>query len=436
MEAEKNAPIRVLHVFGRVGLGGAESRIMDLYGHIDRERVQFDFLVHSEPDKTGKKCPTSDELMHVREPDYFDSDIRKLGGNIYAVPRFCGTNLLAYRSALHHFFGEHQGVWKVVQGHMTSTAAIYLPIAHQHGIPIVCAHVRSGGTDPGIKGIMTDILRKPLQNEKTVDYRFTCTQAAGRRVYGNALTDAGKVRVIPNAIDIERFAFQPETRQKIRKELHLEDAIVIGHVGRFHYAKNHEYLLRIFAQMQRMLDEDDKNQYSIMHGLPLRLMLLGEGSLMEDMKRLAEQLHISKQVLFMNNHSNVNEYYQAMDYFCFPSRYEGLPGTVVEAQAAGLQCLISDSLTEEVDITQLVSRLRIDLPPQTWAEKILQDLMPDEKMTAEGQMHTAEQQRTTAYAIGDRMGSSGYITDQIRKAGFDVKTQAMMMTYFYENGHF
>ena len=436
MEAEKNAPIRVLHVFGRVGLGGAESRIMDLYGHIDRERVQFDFLVHSEPDKTGKKCPTSDELMHVREPDYFDSDIRKLGGNIYAVPRFCGTNLLAYRSALHHFFGEHQGVWKVVQGHMTSTAAIYLPIAHQHGIPIVCAHVRSGGTDPGIKGIMTDILRKPLQNEKTVDYRFTCTQAAGRRVYGNALTDAGKVRVIPNAIDIERFAFQPEIRQKIRKELHLEDAIVIGHVGRFHYAKNHEYLLRVFAQIQQMLDEDDENQYAIMHGLPLRLMLLGEGSLMDEMKSIAEQLHIAKQVLFMNNRSNVNEYYQAMDYFCFPSRYEGLPGTVVEAQAAGLQCLISDSLTEEVDITQLVSRMSIDLPPEIWAEKILKDLMPDESTAADRQMQTAERQQTAAYAIGDRMGSSGYITDKIRHAGFDVKAQAMMMTYFYENGHF
>ena len=127
---------------------------------------------------------------------------------------------------------------------------------------------------------------------------------------------------------------------------------------------------------------------------------------------------------------------ECFDVFLFPSLFEGLPVTMVEAQAAGLQCLISDSLTEEVDITQLVSRLRIDLPPQIWAEKILQDLMPDEDTVAEGQMHTAEQQRTTAYAIGDRMGSSGYITDQIRKAGFDVKTQAMMMTYFYENGHF
>lgn len=436
MGAEKNTPIRILHVFGRVGLGGAESRIMDLYGHIDRERIQFDFLVHCEPDQTGKKCPTSDELMRVREPDYFDSDIRRLGGNIYAVPRFRGTNLLEYRKALKKFFREHRGVWKVVQGHMTSTAAIYLPIAHQNGVPIVCAHVRSGGTDPGLKGFMTDLLRRPLQNEKTVDYRFTCTQEAGRRVYGDVLTDAGKVRVIPNAIDIARFSYQPETRLKIRKELHLEDALIIGHVGRFHYAKNHAYLLHIFAQLQRILDEDDENRYSIMHGLPLRLMLLGEGSLMADMKNLAEQLHISEQVLFLNNHSNVNEYYQAMDYFCFPSRYEGLPGTVVEAQAAGLQCLISDSLTEEIDITELVSRMSIDLPPEKWAEKILQDLLGDEDIAADRPVHRADHQKVTEYAVGDRMGSSGYITDKIRRAGFDVKTQAMMMTYFYENGHF
>ena len=436
MEAGKKIPIRVLHVFGKVGLGGAESRVMDLYSHIDRERIQFDFLVHSEPGQTGKKCPTSDELMHVREPDYFDSDIHRLGGNIYAVPRFCGTNLLAYRSAMKRFFKEHQGVWKVVQGHMTSTAAIYLPIAHQNGISIVCAHVRSGGTDPGLKGILTDFLRIPLKKEKTVDYRFTCTQEAGRRVYGEALSDAGKVRVIPNAIDIERFAFQPEIRQKLRKELHVEDAIIIGHVGRFHYAKNHEYLLHIFAEMQRILDEDDKNQYSIMHGLPLRLMLLGEGSLMADMKSLSEQLHISNQVLFMNNHSNVNEYYQAMDYFCFPSRYEGLPGTVVEAQAAGLQCLITDSLTEEVDLTELVSRMSIELPPEKWAEKILNDLMMDDDAAAGIQTQTAGHQSKAEHAIGDRMSSSGYITDKIRQAGFDVKTQAMMMTYFYENGHF
>lgn len=194
---------------------------MDLYGHIDRERIQFDFLVHSEPDKTGKKCPTSDELMHVREPDYFDSRYSKTRWKY-----ICSTRILWYQSVgiieAHCiiFSKEHQGVWKVVQGHMTSTAAIYLPIARQHGIPIVCAHVRSGGTDPGIKGIMTDILRKPLQNEKTVDYPFYL-YTGGREAGLWKCTYGWKVRVIPNAIDIERFAFQPEIRQKIRKELHL-----------------------------------------------------------------------------------------------------------------------------------------------------------------------------------------------------------------------
>ena len=434
MKTGAETPIRVLHVFGKIGLGGAESRIMDLYRNMDRERVQFDFLVHSEPDRTGKKCPTSDELMSVREPDYFDSAITQMGGRIYAVPRFCGTNLADYRRALDEFFRAHQGTWKVVQGHMTSTAAIYLPIARKYGAGITCSHVRSGGTDPGLKGVMTNLLRRPLQKEKTVDFRFTCTEDAGRKVYGDALVDAGKVRVIPNAINVEKFAFTPQVRETLRKELHLENAVVIGHVGRFHYAKNHEYLLRVFGEFVRMVEDDEKNEYAMLHGLPLRLMLLGEGELMEDSRKLADELHISQNVMFMNNRSNVSAYYQAMDYFCFPSRYEGLPGTVVEAQAAGLQCLISDAITEEVDLTELVSRMSIELPPRKWAEKILSDLMlegSDAQKRAQ-----ADRMPVSEYAIGDRAGSSAYITDAIRRAGFDVKTQAMMMMYFYENGHF
>lgn len=439
MKAGAETPVRVLHVFGRVGLGGAESRIMDLYRNIDRDRIQFDFLVHTEPDRTGKRCPTSDELMSVREPDYFDSDILRLGGRIYAVPRFQGTNPAEYRRALETFFRTHQGIWKVVQGHMTSTAAIYLPIARKYGAQIVCSHVRSGGTDPGLKGIVTNLLRKPLQNEKTVDFRFTCTEDAGRKVYGDALVDAGKVKVIPNAINVQKFAFDPETRTRIRTELKLDNAVVIGHVGRFHYAKNHEYLLRVFAELVKMVECDDQNRYAILHGLPLRLMLLGEGELMENCRKLAEELHISAAVMFMNNRSNVSEFYQAMDYFCFPSRYEGLPGTVVEAQASGLQCLISDAITTEVDLTELVSRMSIDLPPQVWAEKIIQDLMLE---NADAEDRKAQEklpegrEPVSEYAIGDRLGSSPYITDRIRSAGFDVSTQAMMMTYFYENGHF
>ncbi|MBQ9512601.1 MAG: glycosyltransferase family 1 protein, partial [Lachnospiraceae bacterium] len=137
--------IRVLHVFGTLGHGGAESRIIDLYRHMDRDRVQFDFVVHYEAEETGKNCPSSQELLSIRHADYFDEQVRALGGNIYAVPRFKGLNLADYQKAWGNLFEENKNTWHAVQGHMTSTAAIYLPIAKKAGIPLTVAHARSAG---------------------------------------------------------------------------------------------------------------------------------------------------------------------------------------------------------------------------------------------------------------------------------------------------
>ena len=454
---QNEGQIRILHVLGTLNLGGAESRIIDLYRNMDRERVQFDFLVHSSPDKTGKKSPTSDELMAVREPDYFDNFVKKLGGRIYAVPKFTGTNLVDYKAALKQFFGEHQGEWKVVQGHMTSTAAIYLPIAKKAGDPIVIAHARSAGVDSGVKGLATKIIRSPLQKEGVTDYNFACSKEAGISVFGNNLMNAGSVRIIPNAIDLKRFAYNEEVRNKIRAELGVSNAIVIGHVGSFRYAKNHEFLLNVFAQLCRFLDNDDLNQYSMIHGMRVRLLMLGTGTLFEETKKLADKLHIYDRCIFAGNKSNASEYYQAMDYFCFPSRYEGLPGSVIEAQAAGLQCLVSDAVTSDVNVTELVSMRSINSEPRDWARKILDDLMlhedyqPDsfeeemrlnktvsaitgqqvESVPAAPDMH-----RAIEYSIGDRKQSSKYIQGKLKAAGFDVKEQAKLMGQFYEKGHF
>lgn len=422
--SESCEPIRILHVFGKLGLGGAESRTVDLFRNIDRSRVQFDFLVHVEADATGKKCPSSDELMKVREQEYFDNSVKKLGGRIYAIPRFNGKNILDYKKAVDKFFKEHKGEWKAVHGHMTSTAAFYLPIAKKNGVPITIAHARSAGTDPGLKGFVTKVIRKPLQKAKTTDFRFACSGEAGVAVFGQKLMDEGQVKIIPNAIDLERFVYNPEVREKIRTECGVGNAIVIGHVGRFHYAKNHEFLIRVFACIGRLLDNDDNNEYSIIHGMRVRLMLLGEGSLMESTRELARELKVEDKIMFMGNKSNANEYYQAMDYFCFPSRYEGLPGTVVEAQAAGIQCLISDTITTDVDATELVSRMSIEDDPMNWAKKILNDLL------------LRDADHMTAFSAGNRAESSEYIIDKIKKAGFDVKAQARMLASFYEKGRF
>lgn len=401
---KSQSPIRVLHVFGRVGLGGAESRIMDMYRNMDRSKVQFDFLVHASAKKTGKKCPTSDELMAVREPDYYDEEIRALGGNIYVVPRFEGTNFFEYKKALKKFFTDNKGKWDAVHGHMTSTAAIYLPLAKKKGLAkITIAHSRNAGTEPGIKGIATKFFRLPLKKKGTADYYFTCSEIAGRAVFGDRLFDKGYVTTIPNAIDVAKFKYDNAIRNKIRKELGVdEDTVVIGHIGRFDYQKNHEFLIKIFASL---LSKTDKK---------MKLILIGKGDLTEKVKQQVMDLGINDNVMFLGLKSNAADYYRAMDYFLFPSFYEGLPGTVVEAQAACLKCLISDTITQEVHLTDLVSSMSLDKDASEWADKILQDID----------------------AGNDREADTPKYASILSEKGFDAKTQSERMSYFYLHGSF
>lgn len=379
MEMEK--PIRVLHVFGGLSLGGAESRIMDLYSCMDREKVQFDFLVHQ--NETEKRIP-----------EFYDEEVKSLGGKIYLLPRFQGYNYFAYQKAARDFFQTHHD-FRVVQGHMTSTAAIYLPEAARAGIPVRVAHARSAGVDQGIKGVVTRLLRIPLLGR--ADYCFACSREAGESVFGKKWEKSPKALVIPNAVDAEKFVYKKEVRDKIRKKLGLGDRFVIGHVGRFHYAKNHEFLLEIFAVVQSALKE---------RGKEASLMLLGEGSGMDMAKKQAAQLGIEKSVLFMGNRKEVWDYYQAMDYFVFPSRFEGLPGTVVEAQAAGLKCMISDRITPEAGFSELVVYKSIDLPAKDWAEQIISGISYERKN----------------------------MRQTVEAAGFDVRAQAKRMENFYISG--
>lgn len=369
-------PVRILHILGNTQLGGAESRIMDLYRHMDRSVVQFDFVVHS------------------KEEGYFNEEIRKLGGRIFRVPRFRVLNYFSYCRAWKKLLQEHRDAdgrseFHMIQGHMTSTAAIYLPIARKCGIETTIAHARSAGVDKGLKGILTRFLRRNLS--KKADYLFTCSELAGISVFGKKAVEQGRTRFLPNAIDCQKFAPDPLVREKIRRELGIENCYVIGHVGRFHYAKNHEYLLRVFAELVKRKTRD------------YVLLLLGEGSGMEDIRILSRELGIGDKVYFLGNKSNVNDYYQAMDYFVYPSRFEGMPGTIVEAQTAGLRCLMSDTICKEVIATELVTTRSISEDPGLWADEIEQHLQ---------------------YQRSSRV-------DEMKELGFDVHGQAVLMTDFY-----
>ena len=367
-------PVRVLNVLGTTNLGGAESRVMELYRALDRERVQFDFLVHT--DQEGQ----------------YSGEIRRLGGRIYHVPRFRVYNILAYRRALCRFFGEHSE-FAAVHGHMTSTASIYLPIAKRAGVPVTIAHARSAGVDQGIKGLTTRVIRYPLKYR--ADYCFTCSAEAGEAVYGRQWVAGGHVWTIPNAIDAQRFAYDAAVRGEVRAELGLADHFVVGHVGRFGFMKNHGYLIDIFAELCRMRDD-------------AALVLIGKGELEEEIRAKVQRLGLSDRVRFLGNCLDVERYYQAFDYFVFPSVFEGLPGSVVEAQASGLCCLVSDQVTKEVALTDLVTYRSITEPEANWAGEIM---------------------RNAKAALGREDMRAA-----IAARHFDVREQASKMEAFYISG--
>ena len=368
-------PIRVLHVLGTTNLGGAESRIMELYRCIDRSKVQFDFLVHT------------------KEEGHYSKEIRELGGHIYSLPRFKVVNLTEYRKAIRCFFREHHE-FVAVQGHMTSTASIYLPIAKKENPSMITiAHARSAGVDKGIKGYVTKFLRSSLK--KKADYCFTCSKEAGIAVFGKSWMDQGKVWTIPNAIDANRFRYHEAVRKEVREKLGLQDKFVIGHVGRFGFMKNHTYLVDIFAELCKQRED-------------MALVLIGKGEEEANIHDKLKRLGIEDKVLFLGNQYDVERYYQAFDYFVFPSTFEGLPGSVVEAQAAGLHCLISDRITKEVALTDLVSYRSIDEEPKLWAKEIL--------------------------ANADKALVREDMKEEIAKKGFDVNTQAALMEEFYRTG--
>lgn len=369
MGSRMEEPIRILHVLGGLSLGGAESRIMDLYRSTDRQKMQFDFLVHSS------------------EKEHFDEEIEALGGRIYRVPRFKVYNWFFYKRALKRFFAQHHE-FRAVHGHMTSTAAIYLPIAKKAGVPIVIGHARSAGVSGGLKGLLTKWLRRPLKHR--ADYCLACSKEAGEAVYGKKWMDAGRVEVIPNAIDAAKYGYDENVRNEMRQELGLSDKLVIGHVGSFREAKNHVFLVQIFAEIYK------KRKDAV-------LLLLGDGALREAIEKQVSEAGLAQAVRFLGNQAKVSPYYQAMDYLVFPSLYEGLPGTVIEAQAAGLRILVSDAVTKEAGVTELAEFFSLHKTASEWAAHVVENC---------------------GYERKNRLSD-------IQKAGFDINAQAARYEEIY-----
>lgn len=332
--------IRVLQVTGIMDRGGAETMIMNLYRHVDREKIQFDFVENS------------------LAPGAFDEEILEMGGRIYYCPHYTGKNHLAYCKWWKDFWRIYANDYPIAHGHIGSTAAIYLSEAKKKGVYTV-AHSHGADSSDFYERIRYKLFSYPTR--WIADSFLACSAQAGLDRYGPAVvSDRKRYAIMNNAIDTAVFSFNQITREKIRRELGIsDDTRLIGHVGRFVDLKNHAFLLKVFAELHKY--EPHSN-----------LLLIGDGPLRSSLEREAESLGIDARVLFLGLQQDVSSFLQAMDIMVFPSKNEGLPLTLVEAQTSGLPCVISDSIPKDCILCKdLISAMSLNESPAAWAEHVL-----------------------------------------------------------------
>lgn len=358
-------PIRILHMIGCMEMGGSQTMVLNLYRTMDRSKVQFDFIVD-----------------HPNRMDLADQ-FKELGAKIYTMPTFVGTNIMQVCRAWEKFFRDHSE-YKILHSHVRSYASIYLPIAKKHGVKtIIHSHATSNGS--GLAAMVKDMLQFPLRYQ--ADYFFSCSQEAGEWLYGKKTAGGPRHYILKNAIDAEKYRFQPEVRDRYRELLGLCGKRVYAHVGRFIPAKNHAFLLRVF---RRIRDAQDDTV----------LLLIGEGELRPVIETDIKTLDLGKDVILLGNRNDIPELLQAADVFLFPSVHEGLGIAAVEAQAAGLPCLCSTGV-----------------PPLAKVTDNCLFLPPDEEAWAKAAQEAATVREDTY--------------NQIVAAGFDIHATAAWMTDFY-----
>lgn len=315
-------PVRVAQILNRMDSGGIEAVVMNYYRHIDRSKVQFDFYVSKE------------SFLPQR------AELEKLGAAVYFIPSY--RYPIAYHQKLYTAF-KHRG-YKIVHAHLNAMSVFPLFAAWRAGVPVrICHNHTTAAWSEGVKTLLKYILR-PFCKQFSTEW-FACGEVAGRWMYGNKAFDAGKVTIMPNAIDTMKFTYDSTARATLRDKLGIpKDSFVVGHVGRLKYQKNHQFLLKIFSELNK-IDPD------------ARLLLIGEGELENRIRQQIQAAGLQNRVLLMGARQDVDKLYSVMDVFCLPSRYEGMPVVAWEAQANGLPCVLSDKITTEADISRQVLRL-------------------------------------------------------------------------------
>ena len=340
MKTKTNTKIvKVLAIVAQMNRGGLESRLMDIIRNIDYSRVCLDVF------------------SYRQEKGAMDDEIVALGGTVYYNPPLTPQNMFRYVHYFEHFLRAHPE-YKIVHAHQDAWCSVFCKGAYFAGVPVRIAHSRTAISSFTAENIAKNLIKLPAKKYAT--HYFAVSKLAGIWLFGKKNLQSGKVQIWKNAIDCEKFRFRKTVREKIRNQLGIENKKVLIHVGNFTPPKNQAYLLNVFKALSVKTD-----------GYCL-IFVGGEtaAGLQRDAKEKARVLGIAGDVKFLGNRPDVSELLQAADVFCFPSKFEGLPGAVLEAQAAGLPCIISQTITPEVRVLNTLKALPLTNSEELWKTEI------------------------------------------------------------------
>ncbi len=346
--------------------------VMNYYRHIDRSKVQFDFVVHRE------------------ERGAFEDEITAMGGRIFRMIPLRPYSIPKYKKQISDFFDTHHD-YRIIHGQCSESGYFFYKEASKRGIPVIIAHAHSSHVKFDLKLIFRTWMKYKMRPYLT--HYFTCGKEAAKWLFGEKRAE--KAIIQPNAIDTIKYAFHQELRFSIRHDLGISDGTkVICHVGNFVKVKNHRFIIDIFNEFHK------EHEDSI-------LLLVGNGTLQKQIKDKTRRLGMFDSIKFLGVRNDVDMLLLAADAFLFPSTFEGLPVSLIEAQCTGLPCLISKNIPPEVVITDLVESLSLKEAEKTWANLLWE--MAEKKH--------------------DRTNYPHIITE----AGYDIQKNAAWLQDFYIN---
>ena len=368
MRGNKRKMIRVAVVMGKMHAGGKKNLVMEYYRHIDRNKVQFDFICDTDSNSVPK------------------DEIEALGGRVYMIPPY--QRIFANMKAMKKILCKNQ--YPILHGYNSTMNIFAMFIGMISGIPVRINESISMGHKSDKKNILKNLL-KPFSRCFATHF-MSNGEVCGRWQFGDKLFDAGKVKVFKTVIDTEKHKFDPRIREKCRKEYGLEDKIVIGHIGRFTAQKNTLFIIDVFKEILK------KEPKAI-------LLLIGHGELEKEMLDRIKKYCIEDKVLFLGKREDIHQFYNAMDCFLLPSLYEGLPVVGVEAECCGLPMFFSTEIPRESSpCDDLGFFIELEKSTEEWADIVLK--------------------KTLSYSRRSR-------ENDVRRQGFDSRIEGLKLSEYY-----